>query len=129
MAEFLPFNGLLPVPEKAETVRQSKHHLCLAHRGKEIDITAVPAGIEVIEAAAFRTGGTVESGCIIQRVPIVAVAAAAGKETCTLIVFPGLEIYTQFIVVFAVDFINCDLYPHLRNGYIVLFKQFGNIFR
>ena len=112
----------------ADTQFTGQHDLSFTDSGQKINVAGVPLGVEVVKTRPFRTLTAVKSCRAVESAPVIAVTSSGRKEICTLIIFPRLKVNTQFIIVFAVDFVNCDLQTDLRNGYIVTLEHTGNIF-
>ena len=80
---------------------------------------AYPLGVELI------VGGTLPFRRIVQEISgIVSGKTTAGiEEIDAVIILPGLEIQTEFGVIFCIEFVNGDFGTDEVRGLVVLFEQ------
>ena len=91
----------------------------LAVVGEEVKIFGVPLGVEVVERGVREPhiGGEASAE------PVLIVPSAHGEEVDTVIVFPCLEVKTEFLIVFGENFQNFVGDAHLIDGRIDLFQK------
>ena len=101
------------------------HDLCFAFAGQEIDVFGVPFGVE-LEIAGIVPLCSV--GKVNGDVVVVLRKASAGTEKVdAVVVFPRLEIQSEFGVVFRIKLINGDFCPDFGVG-LVIFRQHIGIY-
>lgn len=95
-------------------------------RDKEVKITGVPLRVEVDELRVVALAVPDHSACVGGG-PVVAEGAAHGEEIGSFVVFPCLEIGTDFSVVFRHQFVDRVFDADLRMGYVVEFQHGFNV--
>lgn len=101
-------------------------HFRLSPACEEVEVAGVPLRVEVVEAGPFGAVGPVQAA-VVDRRPVVAVAAADREEIGAFVVLPRLEVDAHAFVVLAVKLVDPDAEPDLRNRHVVEREHFCDV--